>query len=199
MDVIGLIEPATFDVHRFILVAIDNFTNWVEAASSKPVTKKVVADFVRNNRICKFGARSINIDNVYGTETVIPTEDEIPSLRIIQEAELSNTEWVRKRTNQLTLIDEKRMVAVCHGQLYRQRMIRAFHMRVRTRIFEVCQLVHKHIFPHQDKYKAKFSPNWQGPYMVHKVLCGGALFVLEMCGTAWTKPINSDVVKRYCM
>ena len=112
---------------------------------------------------------------VYGTEAVVPVEVVIPSLRIIQEAELSNTEWNSKRIDQLALIDEKGMVTVCHGQLYRQRMTRAFHKRVRTRNFEVGQLVLKRIFPHQDEYKGKFTPNWQGPYMVRKVLCGGAL------------------------
>ena len=100
---------------------------------------------------------------VYGTGAVIPAEVEIPSLRIIQEAELSNVEWVSKRIDQLTLIDEKRIVAVCHGQLYKQRMICAFHKRVRARFFEVGQLVLKRIFPHQAEYKGKFVPNWQGP------------------------------------
>ncbi|XP_069150694.1 uncharacterized protein [Solanum lycopersicum] len=42
---------------------------------------------------------------VYGTEAVIPDEVEIPSLRIIQEAELTNVEWVNKRIDQLTFID----------------------------------------------------------------------------------------------
>ena len=42
---------------------------------------------------------------VYGMEVVIPVEVEILSLRIIQEAELSNAQWVRKRIDQLTLID----------------------------------------------------------------------------------------------
>ncbi|XP_015161420.1 uncharacterized protein K02A2.6-like [Solanum tuberosum] len=251
MDVIGPIEPAASNGHKFILVAIDYFTKWVEAASYKSVTKKVVADFVRNNLICRFGVpESIITDNganlnshlmkeiceqfkithrnstayrpqmngaveaanknikkilrkmidnrrVYGTEAVIPAEVEIPSLRIIQEAELSDAEWVRKRIYQLTLIDEKRMVVVCHGQLYRQRMIRAFHKKVRARIFEIGQLVLKRIFPHQDEYKGKFVPNWQGPYMVRKVLSGGALILSEMDGTEWPKPINSDAVKRY--
>ena len=90
---------------------------------------------------------------VYGTEEVIPTEVETPSLRIIQEAELSNVEWVSKRIDQLILIDVKRMVAVFHGQLYRQRMIRAFHKRVRARIFKVGQLVLQRIFPHQDEHQ----------------------------------------------
>ena len=89
------------------------------------------------------------------------------------------------------------MVVVFHGQLYRQRMIRAFHKRFRARIFEIGQLVLKHIFPHQDEYKGKFAPNWQGPYMVHKVLSGGALVLSEMDGAVWPKPINSDAVKRY--
>nr|XP_004229138.1 uncharacterized protein LOC101263454 [Solanum lycopersicum] len=127
---------------------------------------------------------------VYGTEAVIPAEVEIPSLRIIQEAELGNAEWVTKQIDQLTLIVEKRMVAICHGQLYRQRMTCAFHKRVRARFFEVGQLVLKHIFLHQDEYKGKFAPNWKGPYMVHKVLSGGALVLSKMDDSAWTKPIT---------
>ncbi|XP_049349422.1 uncharacterized protein LOC125813987 [Solanum verrucosum] len=134
---------------------------------------------------------------VYGTETVIPAEVEIPSLRVIQESELSDVEWVRKRIDQLILIDEKRMVVVWHGQLYRQRMICAFHKKVRARMFEIGQLVLKCIFPHQDEYKGKFAPNWQGPYMVRTVLSGGVLVLSEMDGTEWLKPFNSDVVKRY--
>ncbi|XP_059301918.1 uncharacterized protein LOC132053837 [Lycium ferocissimum] len=64
MDVIGPLEPAASNGHRFILVAIDYFTKWVEASSYKSVTKKVVVDFVRNNIICRFGVpESIITDN----------------------------------------------------------------------------------------------------------------------------------------
>ena len=64
MDVVGLIEPSTSNGHRFILVAVYYFTKWVEVASYKSVTKKVVADFVRNNLICRFGVpKSIITDN----------------------------------------------------------------------------------------------------------------------------------------
>ena len=54
-DVIGQINPSASNGHKFILVAIDFFTKWVEAASYKSMTKKVLADFVRNNLICRFG------------------------------------------------------------------------------------------------------------------------------------------------
>ena len=64
MDVIGPIEPAASNGHRFILVAIDYFTKWVKVASYKAVTKKVVTDFVRNNLICRFGVpESLITDN----------------------------------------------------------------------------------------------------------------------------------------
>ncbi|XP_070020889.1 uncharacterized protein [Nicotiana sylvestris] len=96
---------------------------------------------------------------VYGTEVVIPAEVEVPSLRIIQEAELDDAEWVKNRYEQLALIDGKRMNAVCHGQLYQNRMSRAFNKRVKPRQFTPGQLVLKKVFPHQDEAKGKLSPN----------------------------------------
>ncbi|XP_070005622.1 uncharacterized protein [Nicotiana sylvestris] len=134
---------------------------------------------------------------VYSTEAVIPAEVEIPSLRIIQKAELDNAEWVESRYEKLALIYGKRMNAVCHDQLYQNRMSRAFNKRVKPRQFIPGQLVLKKIIPHHEKAKGKFSPNWQGPYMVHRVLTGGALILAEMDGEVWPKPINSNAVKRY--
>ncbi|KAI5401816.1 hypothetical protein KIW84_066329 [Lathyrus oleraceus] len=43
IDMIGKIEPTASNEHRFILVAIDYFTKWVEAASYTNVTKQVVS------------------------------------------------------------------------------------------------------------------------------------------------------------
>ncbi|XP_075077215.1 uncharacterized protein LOC142163957 [Nicotiana tabacum] len=63
-DVIGPIEPDALNGHHFILVAIDYFTKWVEPSTYKAVTKKVVADFARNNIVCRFGIpKSIITDN----------------------------------------------------------------------------------------------------------------------------------------
>ncbi|XP_070057712.1 uncharacterized protein [Nicotiana tomentosiformis] len=99
---------------------------------------------------------------VYGTEAVIPAEVEIPSMRIVAEAEIDDDEWVKTRLEQLNLIDEKRLAAVCHGQLYQKKMAREYNKKVRPRKFEVGQLVLKCILPHQAEAKGKFAPNWQG-------------------------------------
>ncbi|XP_070056510.1 uncharacterized protein [Nicotiana tomentosiformis] len=90
---------------------------------------------------------------VYGTEVVIPAEVEIPSLRIVAEAEIDDDEWVKTRLEQLSLIDKKRLAAVCHGQLYQKRIARAYNKKVCPRKYEVGQLVLKRILPHQDGAK----------------------------------------------
>ena len=55
IDMIGESKPTASDRHRFILVVIDYFTKWVEAASFASVTKNVVARFIKQNLICCYG------------------------------------------------------------------------------------------------------------------------------------------------
>jgi len=82
---------------------------------------------------------------VYGMEVVLPFEVKIPSLRVLMEAQLEEAEWVQARHDQLNLIDEKRLAAVCHGQLYQRRMKKTFDKKVRPREFQEGELVMKKI------------------------------------------------------
>ncbi|PHT26365.1 hypothetical protein CQW23_34019 [Capsicum baccatum] len=107
---------------------------------------------------------------VYGTEAFIPAEVEIPYLRVIMEVEIDDDEWVKTRLEQLSLIEEKRLTSVCHGQLYQKRMARVYSKKVRPRHFEVGQLVLKCILPHQVEVKGNFSPNWQGARQKNRVM-----------------------------
>ncbi|XP_070017538.1 uncharacterized protein [Nicotiana sylvestris] len=134
---------------------------------------------------------------VYGTEAVIPAEVETPSLRIIVESKIEETKWVKTRLEQLMLIDEKRLAAVCFGQLYQQRMARAYNKKVCPRQFEVGQLILKRILPHQVEAKGKFALNWQGPYIIKKVLPKGALHLVDEEGRVPDMTINADAAKRY--
>ncbi|XP_070015092.1 uncharacterized protein [Nicotiana sylvestris] len=134
---------------------------------------------------------------VYGAEAVIPAKVEITSLRIIAEAKIDDDEWVKTRLEQLSLIDEKRLVVVCHGQMYQKRKARAYNKKVHPRKFEVGQLVLKRILPHQAEAKGKFAPNWQGPFMVTRVLPNDALYLTDIKGKCVDMTINCDAIKRY--
>ena len=64
IDMIGAIEPKASNEHRFILVAIDYFTKWVEATSYSSVTRNVVIRFIKKEIICRYGLpRKIITDN----------------------------------------------------------------------------------------------------------------------------------------
>ena len=48
IDTIREVKPTSSNGHRFILVAIDYFTKWVEVALFASVTKNVMARFIKN-------------------------------------------------------------------------------------------------------------------------------------------------------
>ena len=52
----------------------------------------------------------------------------------------------------------------------------------------------KVIFNNSDPY-GKFTLNYEGPYIVEKVLFGGALILIDMAGTELAYPINAYAVK----
>ena len=68
---------------------------------------------------------------VYGMKAVLPIEVQIPSLRIMKDAGLNKDDWIHTRLDQLNMINEKRLTAVCHGQIYQKRMIKTFNKKVR--------------------------------------------------------------------
>ena len=51
-------------------------------------------------------------------EAVLPVEIEMGSLRVTLEQQISETEWVQSRFDQLSLLDERRLRAVDHVQAY---------------------------------------------------------------------------------
>ena len=130
-------------------------------------------------------------------EAVLLIEVEILSLRVLRKVELEEVEWVQARYEQLNLVEEKRMKAICHGQLYQKRMSRAHDKKIRPRQFQEGELVLKRIPQYRQDSRGKWSPNWEGPYVVKKAFSGGALILIEMDGREFPSPINADIVKKY--
>ena len=61
----------------------------------------------------------------------------------MKEENLDEDEWIQTRLNQLNLIDEKRLVADCHGQMYQKYMIKAFNKKIKCRVYQAGDLVIK--------------------------------------------------------
>ncbi|RDX66417.1 hypothetical protein CR513_54819, partial [Mucuna pruriens] len=92
---------------------------------------------------------------VYDTEAVLPVEVEIASLRVLAKVELSDVEWVQSRLDQLNLIEEKRLTALYHKQLYQRRIKHAFDRKVRPFQFKEGDLVLRKIPPNAKDPRGK--------------------------------------------
>ncbi|XP_070014817.1 uncharacterized protein [Nicotiana sylvestris] len=137
----GAVEAANKNIKKILRKMVENHKQWHE---------KLPFALLGYHTTVRTSTGAIPYMLFYGTEAVIPAEVEIPSLRVIHESKLSDAEWIRSRYEQLALIDGKRMNAVCHSQLYQNRMSKAFNKRVKPRQFAPGQLVLKKIFLYQD-------------------------------------------------
>ena len=88
----------------------------------------------------------------------------------MKDAGLSEDNWIQTRLDQLNLIDEKRLTAICHGQTYQKRMIKAFNKKVRRQVYLVGDLVIKRIILPQSDSRGKWTPTYEGPFVIKKHL-----------------------------
>ncbi|KAL0415764.1 UNVERIFIED_CONTAM: hypothetical protein Slati_3408300 [Sesamum latifolium] len=105
---------------------------------------------------------------VYGTEAIIPAELSIPSHRVMNFSEECNENLLREN---LDLIEELREKAFLRVQRYKNIMISSYNRRVKSRKFQVGDLVLRRA----DALKpiGKLDPTWEGPYKVTSVLGKG--------------------------
>ncbi|RVW24892.1 hypothetical protein CK203_079477 [Vitis vinifera] len=138
--------------HEFILVTIDYFTKWVEAALYAILTSSRVASFIKSDIICRYGVphelisnrgvhfRSHTYSLVYGMEVVLLVEIKMGSLRLALEHQISE-----------------------------RKMTHAFKKRVKPRPLQRGDLVLKVISGLIRDPRGKFRPNWSGPYFIRGV------------------------------
>ena len=128
----GAVEAANKNIKKIIQKMIVTYKEWHEMLSFS-------FHGYRTTARTSTGATPFSL--VYGMKVVLLIEVQIPSLRIIKDAGLNEDEWIQNRLDQLNLIDEKRLTAVFHGQMYQKRMIKVFNKKIRPRIYQAGDLV----------------------------------------------------------
>ena len=76
-------------------------------------------------------------------------------------------------------------------------MIKAFNKKVIRQEYQVGDLVIKRIILSQGDPRGKWTPTYEGPFMVKHVFSGGAMILTNMDGDDLPHPANADIVKRY--
>ncbi|XP_070056942.1 uncharacterized protein [Nicotiana tomentosiformis] len=96
------VKAANKNIKRILRKIVDNHRKWYE---------KLPFALLGYRTIMRASTGVTPYVLVYDTKAVIPTEVQIPSVRVIQEEKLDDEEWIRVRQEQLILIEEKRMDA----------------------------------------------------------------------------------------
>lgn len=55
----------------------------------------------------------------------------------------------------------------------------------------------KKILAFQPDSRGKWTPSYEGPYVVKKAFSGGAMTLQTMDGEELPRPVNTDAVKKY--
>ena len=74
---------------------------------------------------------------------------------------------------------------------------KAFDKKVKSRVFREGDPVLKKVLSFVPDSRGKWTPNYEGPYIVKRAFSGGALLLTNMDGEDFTRPVNSDAVKKY--
>ena len=118
-------------------------------------------------------------------------------MRIMKDAGLNEDDWIQTRLDQLSWIDEKRLTAIFHGQMYQKRMIKAFNKKIRRQVYQVVDLVIKRIIFPQGDPRGKWTPTYKGTFVIKNIFSDGTIILTTMDGDDLLHHVNADIVKRY--
>jgi len=184
----GVVEAANKNIKKIIQKIVVTYKDWHEMLSFALHAYRTTV---------RTSTEATPYSLVYGMEAVMPLEVEIPSLRLLMDSELEEAEWANVRYEQLNLISEKRVAAICHHQLYQKRMAKAYDKKVRPCMFQEGDLVLKKLLSLPGENQSKWAPNYEGSYIVKKAFSRGALQLSRIDGEELVRLVNSDSVKRY--
>jgi len=148
----GAAEAANKNIKKIVQKMTVSYKDWHEMLP-------FVLHGYRTSVHTSIGATPFSL--VYGMEVVLLFEVEVPSLRILVEFGLKESEWAQACFDQLNLIEGKRLAAMSHGQLYQSRVKNAFDKKVWPRKFNKGDLVLKKVSQAQKDHRGKWAPNYE--------------------------------------
>ncbi|XP_051144005.1 uncharacterized protein LOC127260334 [Andrographis paniculata] len=136
---------------------------------------------------------------VYGQEAILPLEITVPSLRVLKQNSLSPEQYDATMLQRLDDVHEDRMMALENIRANEVKVARAYNKKIRRRTFREGDLVWKAVLPEgfKDNTLGKWSPTWEGPYQVSKVLPSGAYRLMSIDGIEHRNVINVKHLKGY--
>ncbi|XP_071719461.1 uncharacterized protein [Rutidosis leptorrhynchoides] len=178
---------------KFLVVAIDYFTKWVEEKALLTITSRRIRNFFWEDIVCRFGIpNEIVSDNgtqfkgesfrsclVYGSEAIIPAEILVPTKRVQSFDESSNCEGLRAN---LDMLEEHGEIASIREAMNKHKISKYYDKRVKPLSFKKGEYVWRNNEASRAKNTGKFEPNWEGPYEIIGTSTTGSYILAEITG-----------------
>ncbi|KAL1333382.1 hypothetical protein AAHE18_11G096500 [Arachis hypogaea] len=136
---------------------------------------------------------------VYGHDAVLPIDINLQSIRVARQDEIPVVDYWDSLYDELNELDDERLRALERVIRQKEIMSKSYNRRVKAKTFAVGDLVWKTILPIERKSKiyGKWSPTWEGPYVVEKVYPGNAYKIIEIGSGRRIPSINGKYLKVY--
>ncbi|KFK32360.1 hypothetical protein AALP_AA6G231400 [Arabis alpina] len=133
----------------------------------------------------------------YGLEAMAPAEVNINSLRRSTMPKKSEVNEIALLDN-LDFVEEERVQALLRIQNYQQRAAQYYNRKVQGGSFREGDMVLRKVYENTKKYQAgKLGANWEGPYLISKVVRPSVYELMTLEGVAVPRSWNSMSLKRY--
>jgi hypothetical protein len=130
---------------------------------------------------------------------MLPVEVSLQNLRITGQDYLSAKEYTKLMMDKIDKAPESRLKALEEIETEKVKISKAYNKRVVGKSFQVGDLVWKMILPlgNQCGKFCRWSPSWEGPFRVIRVVSGNAYFVEDLEGHSLSKALNGKYLKHY--
>ena len=133
---------------------------------------------------------------VYGLESILPIECEIPSLKLVVEL-LPNTSAEEECLLYLMQLEENRHNATLVIEAQKKRVKAQYDKHVKPHVFSEGDLILLYDQDQDILGAGKFEAMWRGPYIVQQVLDKGAYELVYYDGIPLSEPRNGLYLKKY--
>ena len=127
---------------------------------------------------------------MFRMEAVLSYEIFLPSLRVQLDQEMSKSEHQEALLIQLELLDERRLRATEHVQVYQNRLSKFYQKKVIERKFEIGDMVVK-------RKMVKKVINWEGLFVIKEAYPRNAYKLVNVDGDELGHPWNSLYLKKF--
>ena len=161
---------------------------------------EVLSEALWAHRISRHGSTKVTpFELVYGQETVLPVEVNLDAYRLAKQNDLSAVDYHDLMMDNIDEVTDKRLKALKEIEKDKLRVARAYNKKVKLKSFQVGDLVWKTILPlgmKSNKF-GKWSPSWEGPYKIIKVISGNSYMVETVQGERLPRAINGRYLEKF--